>query len=420
MKNTKVFKVSKKKGYQREIVKPIHHGLYFSCHAIFDLTKKYSANPYEKKVNLGQGTYRDENCSPFVLPAVKEAKKRLASQNHEYLPILGLPELRKLATELVLRSDSSALTEQKVASYQSLSGTGALHLAGLFLKRFSTTKPRVFVTEPAWSNHHQVFQTIGFETQAYTYFDSESKSLDFESVRKGLLAAPEGSIFVLHACAHNPSGCDPTREQWRNTADIMKERNLFPIFDSAYLGMNSGDYEADAFAIRYFIDEMKMEAAICLSLAKNMGLYGERVGCVAFVTQTSQQSKNVESVLETLQSEVSNPPAFGARIASTILADESLKKTWLLDLKDISQRIAQMRKELMQHLSKLETPGNWQHVTSQTGMFCILGLTPSQVSHLQKIHHIYMASNSRISIAGINMGNVEYVANAINETIRNR
>lgn len=131
------------------------------------------------------------------------------------------------------------------------------------------------MTEPTWSNHHQVFQSIGFETRPYTYFDTKLKSLDFESVHKTLLSAPEGSIFVLHTCAHNPSGCDPTKEQWKTIAEMMKERKLFPIFDSAYLGMNSGDYDADAFAIRYFTEEMKMESAICLSFAKNMGLYGE-------------------------------------------------------------------------------------------------------------------------------------------------
>ncbi|KAH8599089.1 aromatic-amino-acid aminotransferase [Bisporella sp. PMI_857] len=395
---------------------------YFAPDAIFDLTKKYLQDPYEQKVNLGQGTYRDETGQPYVLPSVKEAKKRIANQNHEYLPILGLPELRTLATELVLGKRSQALREERVSSCQSLSGTGALHLAALFLKRcIATEKSLVYVTEPTWSNHHQVFQIVGFQTQAYTYYDPISKSLDILSFLDTLQKAPEGSVFVLHACAHNPSGCDPTQEQWRTIGEIMKRRNLFPLFDSAYLGISSGDYDADAYAIRYFTDELNLEVAICLSFAKNMGLYvGERVGCVAIVTRSPSLAQNVTSVLEQLQrAEVSNPPAFGARIVSTILADADLRQTWLADLKGMSLRITEMRNELLRHLQEIKTPGDWTHIKNQSGMFCILGLSPAEVAHLQSVYHIYMAENSRISIAGMNRANVEYVARAIDETVRN-
>ncbi|KAF8857053.1 aspartate transaminase [Acephala macrosclerotiorum] len=393
---------------------------YFPPDAIFDLTRQFHLDTFPQKVNLGQGTYRDGTGEPWILPGVQSAKNKLEDQNHEYLPILGLPSFRKGATELLFGKESPALKENRVASIQSLSGTGALHLAGLFLKRYIAPTSSVYVSEPTWSNHHQVFSSIGFEVCTYNHYNPASKTLDFDSILENLNTAPEGSIFVLHACAHNPTGCDPSFEQWKEIARTMKRRNLFPLFDAAYLGINSGSFERDAGPMRYFVEEMGMSVAVCLSFAKNMGLYGERVGCVAIICPDSEAKRNTESVLEQLQrAEISNPPAYGARIAAAILEDSELREQWGRDLQTMSLRIASMRQKLLQELKSLGTPGDWSHVVNQTGMFCILGLSKEQVRHLQNYHHVYMAGNSRISVAGLNDGNVKYFAQALDETVRN-
>ncbi|KAF1845292.1 putative aspartate aminotransferase [Cucurbitaria berberidis CBS 394.84] len=389
--------------------------------AIFDLTKKFLGDPDPRKVNLGQGTYKDENGAPWILPVVKAAKDKTQDANHEYLPILGLATFRKLATELVLGKDASAIALQRVASSQALSGTGALHLAGEMLFRALGGEAPVYITKPTWSNHRQVFATIGFEVHDFKWYDDNTGQIDFESITNTLRNAPPRSIFVFHASAHNPSGCDPSEEQWRSIARIVQERGLFPLFDAAYLGITSGDYDRDAFAIRHFINECGLQAAVCSSFAKNMGLYGERIGLVTFVTQSSDEAMAVESTLEQItRGEISNPPAFGARIVSAVLEDESLRAEWARNLSTMSTRIADMRKDLFNALIKLHAPGDWRRVVEQRGMFCILGLSLEQVLHLREKYHIYMADTSRISIAGLNPSNVWYTAEAITKTVQDK
>ncbi|KAL1599456.1 putative secondary metabolism biosynthetic enzyme [Paraconiothyrium brasiliense] len=352
--------------------------------AIFELTKQYNADASESKVNLGQGTYKDSSGEPWILPAVQAAKEEIRRANHEYLPILGLASFRHLATKLVLGESSPAVVEQRVASCQTLSGTGALHQAGLVLYEALGPSCTVYITEPTWSNHRQVFEAIGFHVQSYRYYDEATGKLDVTSLEQTLEAAAPGSIFVMHACAHNPSGCDPTQEQWRRLATIAKSRNLFPLFDAAYLGITSGDYDTDAFAIRHFVNDVGIEAAVCTSFAKNMGLYGERVGLVNFITQTPEAAIAVESKLAQLtRVEISNPPAFGARIVAAVLGDDELRAEWFRNLSTMSGRIAEMRQRLYDALVRLKTPGDWERIIQQKGMFCILGLPLARVLQLK-------------------------------------
>ncbi|KAI4735369.1 aromatic-amino-acid aminotransferase [Aureobasidium sp. EXF-12298] len=243
---------------------------------IFALTAQYLRDSFPLKVNLGQGTYRDHDGKPWVLPSVRQAREQLLAEglNHEYLPILGLHDFRERAAETALGSTIYAERE-KLAICQSLSGTGALHLVGLLLKSCRRPLPKVYIPEPTWSNHHQVFKSLGFECESIPYYDYEHKTIDLGSYLSVLNSAEEGSIFIVHACAHNPTGCDPSKAQWDELGQVMKRRNLFPLFDAAYLGFNSGDLDEDAFAVRHFIDKLKLEAAVCVSFAKNMGLYGE-------------------------------------------------------------------------------------------------------------------------------------------------
>ncbi|KAJ5349192.1 aminotransferase, partial [Penicillium brevicompactum] len=393
---------------------------YIPPDAIFALTAQYVADSFPQKVNLGQGTYRDENGNPWVLPSVRQSRDLLSQKlNHEYLPIVGLASFRQETAKLALGAELFAKQESKLATCQSLSGTGALHLAGLLLRACSTTLPKIYIPEPTWSNHHQVFSSLGFQCETFQYYNPETKDLDIDSYYSALKAAEPNSVIIIHACAHNPTGCDPSKEQWRELAQIFKERQLFPLFDAAYLGFNSGNVDDDAFAIRLFIEETKLEAGVCLSFAKNMGLYGERVGCFLLSTSTEETAVKTQSMLEMLQrSEVSNPPAYGAKIASTILADDTLRQAWHDDLITMSDRIRSMRKALYDQLVSSGAPGSWEHLIRQSGMFGFLGLSPDIVQKLREQYHIYMAGNSRISIAGLNEQNVAYVGNSITECLK--
>jgi aspartate aminotransferase, cytoplasmic len=234
--------------------------------------------------------------------------------------------------------------------------------------------------------------------------------------------APEGSIILLHACAHNPTGVDPTREQWMQIAKAIRAKKHFPFFDCAYQGFASGDLENDAWAIRYFV-EQGFEMCIAQSFAKNFGLYGERAGAFHFVTAPGADATDIvgriASQLAILQrSEISNPPAYGARIASLVLNDTALFEEWKANLRTMSGRIIDMRKALRRKLEELGTPGTWKHITDQIGMFSFTGLTEKQVLRIREDAHVYMTKNGRVSMAGLNTGNVEYVAKAIDRVVR--
>ncbi|KAL4807226.1 pyridoxal phosphate-dependent transferase [Aspergillus unguis] len=394
---------------------------YIPPDAIFALTAEYNADPSPNKVNLGQGTYRDNNGQPWVLPAVRRAREVLTQQGllHEYLPILGLPGLRERTAQLVF-GEGYAKIEKKLATSQAISGTGSLHLAGKIIRYCAADKlATVYIPSPTWSNHHLVFSSLGFECISFRYYNPDSKALDIDAYLATLRSAAPGSVIILHACAHNPTGLDPSVEQWKEIGSIIKERGLFPLFDAAYLGFNSGDYDQDAWPIRYLLNELGLEGAVCLSFAKNMGLYGERVGALILTTPTPEIARNAQSVLESLQrSEISNPPAFGARIAETILGDDALKHVWFEDLKTMSGRIQEMRQKLFAGLKQYSPSRSWDHLIQQSGMFGFLGLEREAVRVLKDDYHIYMAENSRISIAGLNTANVDYVAKSIGEVLQ--
>ncbi|KUL89502.1 hypothetical protein ZTR_04289 [Talaromyces verruculosus] len=233
--------------------------------AIFALTAEYLTDTHPRKINLGQGAYRDDNGRPFVLPSVLESRRIIVERGleHEYLPILGLAKLGEKAVELVLGSAAAAKISKRT-----LSGTGALHLAGNIIKYCrKSALPAVYIPNPTWSNHHLVYSSLGFECRSFRYYDDKTKSLDFDSYRSTLRTAEPGSIIILHACAHNPTGLYPSTEQWKEIGTMMKDRSLFPLFDAAYLGFDSGDFEKDSFPIRLFVNDLGLEAGVNESVA---------------------------------------------------------------------------------------------------------------------------------------------------------
>jgi aspartate aminotransferase len=241
-------------------------------------------------------------------------------------------------------------------------------------------------------------------------------------MKKAIADAPDHSIILLHACAHNPTGVDPTQAQWKELAVLLKQKSHFPFFDCAYQGFASGDLAKDAWAVRYFVDQ-GFELCIAQSFAKNFGLYGERAGCFHFVTGSGADAQTtigrIASQLAILQrSEISNPPAYGARIAGLVLNDEVLFKEWEENLRTMAGRIISMRKALRSKLEEMGTPGTWNHITDQIGMFSFTGLSEKQVLELKDVAHIYMTKNGRISMAGLNTGNVDYFAKAVDKVVR--
>uniref|UniRef100_A0A8C9RCQ4 Aspartate aminotransferase n=1 Tax=Scleropages formosus TaxID=113540 RepID=A0A8C9RCQ4_SCLFO len=382
---------------------------------ILGVTEAYKRDTNPKKMNLGVGAYRNDQGKPYVLSCVRKAEALIASRNldKEYLPIGGLAEFNKACAELALGPSNEVLKSGRSITVQTISGTGSLRVGANFLSRFHTVARDVFLPKPSWGNHTPIFRDAGFQLKGYCYYDPKTCGFDFRGALDDILKIPEKSIIVLHACAHNPTGVDPRQEQWREISEVIKKRNLLVFFDMAYQGFASGDIDNDAWAVRYFI-EQGHNIVLSQSFAKNMGLYGERVGGFTVVCKDTEEAKRVESQLKILIRPIySNPPINGARIAATILNTPDLRKEWLEEVNGMASRIIRMREQLVANLKKEGSTHNWQHVTDQIGMFCFTGLKPEQVERLTKEFSIYMTKDGRISVAGVTSGNVAYLAQAI-------
>ncbi|KAJ2315182.1 Aspartate aminotransferase, cytoplasmic [Coemansia sp. RSA 2704] len=390
---------------------------------ILKLSVMSKADTNSKKVDLGVGAYRTDEGKPWVLPVVRKAEQRMAQDpaaNHEYLTVGGLPALTNGAQTLIFGGDSAALKEKRVYTIQTISGTGANMVGAVFLKQFKRPDDAaVYISKPTWvGNHRSIFQTAGHEVREYRYCDYQTLGLDIDGMLADLRAAPRAQIVVLHACAHNPTGIDPTPAQWAQIADVMQERGHFPFFDCAYQGFATGDVDRDAFAIRLFVDR-GFELLVAESFAKNMGLYGERTGCLHAVVADPARVAAVSSQLNRLsRATISTAAAYGAKVAGTVLQDPELYGEWQQNMGEMSGRIMEMRRALRQRLEKLQTPGDWSHVTSQIGMFSFTGLSAAQVQRLREEFHMYLTDDGRISVAGLNSGNVDYVAMAIDAVVR--
>ncbi|PWN87674.1 hypothetical protein FA10DRAFT_273003 [Acaromyces ingoldii] len=383
---------------------------------ILGVTEAFKRDQDPRKINLGVGAYRDENGKPYVLPSVRKAEELILSQkgDKEYLPITGLADFTKNAAKLAYGADSKPLLEDRIAITQSISGTGALRIGGAFLQRHYPHSKTIYLPTPSWGNHTPTFRDSGLEVKQYRYYNKDTVGLDLEGLLADLRAAPNQSIILLHACAHNPTGVDPTHEQWKQIADVMREKDHFPFFDMAYQGFASGDTDRDAYAVRYFV-EQGFQIALSQSFAKNMGLYGERVGAFSLVTADADEKARVDSQIKILVRPLySNPPVHGARIAGSILADAALNKQWLGEVKGMADRINGMRTQLRGLLvDDLGSKQNWDHITNQIGMFAFLGINPGQVDKLISEHHVYLTKDGRISVAGITPHNVKHLAQSL-------
>jgi aspartate aminotransferase len=388
--------------------------------AILGVTEAFKRDTNPKKINLGVGAYRDDKGKPFVLPSVRSAEEQIISSkmDHEYAGIIGLPEFTANAAKLAFGEDSPIIKAKRNATVQSISGTGALRIGSEFLSKWYPNSKVVYQPSPTWGNHVPIFKFAGVDVKNYRYYDKGTCGFDEKGCLEDLAKIPEKSIILLHACAHNPTGVDPTPEQWMKMAEVIKKRNLYVFFDMAYQGFASGDINRDAHAVRYFVEQGHN---ICLaqSFAKNMGLYGERVGAFTVVAQDEDEQARVMSQLKIIiRPMYSNPPVHGARIASKILSDKGLYQQWLKDVKTMADRIIGMRTQLKDLLAKEGSQRNWNHIVDQIGMFCFTGISPEQVERLTKDYSVYLTKDGRISVAGISSNNVEYLAHALHQVTK--
>ncbi|KAL4434280.1 hypothetical protein ABPG75_000721 [Micractinium tetrahymenae] len=389
--------------------------------AILGVTEAFKACTNPNKLNLGVGAYRTEEGRPLVLGVVREAERRVLAdprQDKEYIGTGGTPDFCRLSTTLAFGEGSRPLQEGRCATIQGLSGTGSLRVGGKFLAHFYPVK-LVLIPSPSWANHKNIFERCGLATQTYRYYKPETRGLDYEGLIADLKDAPEGAVVILHACAHNPTGVDPTPEQWQGVLEVVQQRRLLPFFDSAYQGFASGDLDRDGAAIRLFADA-GLELLLAQSYAKNMGLYGERVGALSVISSDAAVSKRVDSQLKaTAFGMYLNPPKHGALLVTAILSDPELYAQWKVELKGMADRILSMRQQLFDALQEVGAPGDWSHILKQIGMFSYTGLTKAQVENMTNKWSVFMTMDGRISMAGLSGTKCKYLAEAIKDSVEN-
>eukprot|EP00568_Trieres_chinensis_P011127 CAMPEP_0183295306 /NCGR_PEP_ID=MMETSP0160_2-20130417/3313_1 /TAXON_ID=2839 ORGANISM="Odontella Sinensis, Strain Grunow 1884" /NCGR_SAMPLE_ID=MMETSP0160_2 /ASSEMBLY_ACC=CAM_ASM_000250 /LENGTH=467 /DNA_ID=CAMNT_0025456769 /DNA_START=62 /DNA_END=1463 /DNA_ORIENTATION=+ len=381
--------------------------------AILGIAENFKKCDDPSKVNVCVGAYRDSDGKPWVLPSVREAERRMLddpTSNKEYAAIAGDTSYVNLALRFAYGRD---VPMENVAGVQSLSGTGACRIGGEFFGRFLPEGTAIYIPTPTWGNHFKIFEEAGLATRTYRYYSRETNGLDYEGLMEDLGKAPKGSVILLHACAHNPTGCDPTLDQWKAISDLIKDRGHRVFFDSAYQGFASGDAEADAAALRLFVSEGH-NVALAQSFAKNFGLYGERCGTFSVVTNSPDERERVMSQLKLIiRPMYSNPPVHGSSIVRTVLSDEDLTAQYYDECKSMARRIGSMRSLLVQKLAEAGSKHDWSHVSEQIGMFAFTGMDADMCDRLTNEYYIFLTRDGRISLAGLNDGNVEYVAGAI-------
>lgn len=400
---------------------------------IFDLNREFFNDTYPEKASLGAGVFRTNEGKPWPLPVVREAEQRLFDEQslsrHEYTAIEGDMAFVHLARDVLFNfhgkeeSDAQKADKERIASVQTVAGTGANHLGAIFLAR--NMKPsKVWLSDPSWANHDTIWDQAGVSRAKYPYYNSTTRLFDFE----GMMAVLEkegqkGDVILLHASAHNPTGLDPTREQWKAIADLCERKKIFPFFDSAYQGFASGSLEEDSWAVRYFFNEKPhLEMCVAQSFSKNFGLYGQRVGAFHYVLSNAEKQLNrtvVDNLCHLIRGEFSMGPSGGCSIVKKVLTDENLTAQWHENMREMASRIQSMRRALYDELVRLGTPGTWEHIVQQNGMFSYTGLTPEQVQALKEKYHVYLLKSGRASISGLSTNNVAYIAKAFDDVVRN-
>ena len=380
---------------------------------ILSLMERFKVDSRSDKVNLSIGLYYNEDGVIPQLQAVEEAEKRLNSQPHDaslYLPMEGLSSYRSAIAPLLFGANHPALLEERIATIQTVGGSGALKVGADFLKNYFPDS-QVWVSDPTWENHIAIFGGAGFKVNTYPWFDSETNGVRFEALLETLNTLPAQSIVLLHPCCHNPTGSDLTDAQWDAVVEILKARNLIPFLDIAYQGFGAG-MEEDAYAIRA-VASAGLPALISNSFSKIFSMYGERVGGLSVVCDDAETAGRVLGQLKaTVRRNYSSPPNFGAQVIAAVLNDEQLKTNWLAEVETMRRRILDMRQALVSVLRAEMPERNFDYLLQQRGMFSYTGLSAEQVDRLRDEFGVYLIASGRMCVAGLNSNNVQRVAQA--------
>ncbi|MFU2153059.1 aromatic amino acid transaminase [Klebsiella aerogenes] len=380
---------------------------------ILSLMERFKEDPRSDKVNLSIGLYYNEDGIIPQLQAVADAEARLNAQPHGaslYLPMEGLNSYRHAIAPLLFGADHPVLKQNRVASIQTLGGSGALKVGADFLKRYFP-QSRVWVSDPTWENHIAIFEGAGFEVSTYPWFDDETNGVRFEAFLAKLQTLPERDIVLLHPCCHNPTGADLSNAQWDEVVKVLKARNLIPFLDIAYQGFGAG-MEDDAYAIRA-IASADLPMLVSNSFSKIFSLYGERVGGLSIVCDDAETAGRVLGQLKaTVRRNYSSPPNFGAQVVAAVLNDPALKASWLAEVEAMRTRILAMRQTLVDALKEAVPGKNFDYLLKQRGMFSYTGLSAAQVDRLREEFGVYLIASGRMCVAGLNSRNVQRVAQA--------
>ncbi len=386
---------------------------------ILGLTEQFAADPNPAKVNLGVGVYQDADGKLPLLACVKTAERHLleAGRPHGYLPIDGSPAYDRAVQALVFGTGSAALQARRVATVQALGGTGALKIGADFLRQIAPGA-QVLISDPSWENHRALFSRAGFAVESYPYYDPQHGSsgsaggVRFDAMLDALETAATGSIVVLHACCHNPTGVDLAPEQWTRVIAVVKARGLVPFLDMAYQGFGAGLAE-DGAVVRQFVDA-GLDCLVATSFSKSFSLYGERVGALSVVCHSADEAARVLSQLKVvIRTNYSNPPSHGAQVVASVLETPTLRAQWEQELADMRGRIRQMRALLADKLAAAGTGHDFSFITRQRGMFSYSGLTRPQMHRLRSEFGVYGVDSGRICVAALNASNIDRVVAAI-------
>ncbi|MGX9463594.1 amino acid aminotransferase [Shewanella sp. A14] len=384
---------------------------------ILGLTDAFKADTRPHKVNLGVGIYKDEDGQTPVLSSVKKAEAIIleTEKSKNYLGIEGVQAYNNAVQNLLFGSQSKIIDNKRAVTAQAPGGTGALRVAAEFLVR-NTGSTTIWVSNPTWANHQNIFETAGLTVKQYRYYKAETHDMDFEAMITDLADANEGDVVLLHGCCHNPTGIDLSIEQWKQVGKVCVEKSLLPLFDFAYQGFGAG-IEEDAQGLRA-VASVVPELLIANSFSKNFGLYNERIGAVTIVAETEDDAvRSFSQIKKTIRANYSNPPAHGGLIVSTILADDGLRQEWEAELTQMRERIAAMRSLFVESLKAEGVKQDFSFISRQNGMFSFSGLNKNQVARLRDEFAIYIVSSGRISVAGLTKNNIPVVCKAIAQVI---
>ncbi|OAX55837.1 aromatic amino acid transaminase [Xanthomonas translucens] len=380
---------------------------------ILGLTEAYNADSRPTKVNLGVGIYYDESGRIPLLRAVQQIERQLAqdAKPRGYLPIDGLPAYDLATQKLLFGAESPLLAAGRVATSQTIGGSGALRVGADLLKKLLSTST-IAISNPSWENHRAVFSAAGFDVVDYTYFDAATHGLNFDGMLADLNTLAPGTVVLLHACCHNPTGADLTQEQWRTVAALLKERDLFPFVDIAYQGFDK-DIDEDAYAVRLLAEAGVDSYVVASSYSKSFSLYGERVGALSVVSANAAESKAVQSqVKRIVRTLYSSPSTHGAALVAGVLNSPELRAMWEQELTEMRERIHALRAGMVQKLAALGAP-EFGFIQQQAGMFSYSGLSKAQVDRLREEFGIYAVGTGRICVAALSQANLDYVTQAV-------